>query len=227
MLFTGISQAATPAEGSRSATSQQRLQDDLNRFLTLLITQLQHQDPLDPMDANEFTSQLVQFASVEQQIYQNANLEKLLKLHENSQVAAMVNYLGTVAEVQGRHLLLERGHGEATYTLSENAADTTIAVKDAFGRVVFVTSGETTVGRHGFTWSGRDGNGKTLPDGNYTVEVAARRRDGKLLEVAQTGFGRITGAAAEGGQVKLFLGEASVPMEQVLSVKEGTPRAGG
>ncbi|TVR78065.1 MAG: flagellar hook assembly protein FlgD [Rhodospirillales bacterium] len=227
MLFTGISNAAAPAQGTQSAAKQEQLQDDLNRFLTLLITQLQHQDPLDPMDANEFTAQLVQFASVEQQIYQNANLEKLLKVQENSQVAAMVNYLGTWAEVTGKHLVLEDGAAEATYTLNANAADTTIAVKDAFGRVVFVTAGETTAGRHTFTWSGRDGNGNRLPDGNYTVEVASRNREGRLLEVAQTGFGRITGAAADGGRVSLLLGDAPVPMEEILSVKEGPATAGG
>ena len=63
---------------SSSGTAKAKLDQDLNQFLNLLVTQLKNQDPLDPMDANEFTSQLVQFASVEQQIYQNANLEKLL-----------------------------------------------------------------------------------------------------------------------------------------------------
>lgn len=227
MLLTGTNPAAGPADGTRSAVDQKQLQEDLNRFLTLLTTQLQHQDPLDPMDANEFTAQLVQFASVEQQIHQNTNLEKLLKVQENSQVASMVNYLGTWAEVTGKHLVLEGGAAEATYTLNANAADTTIAVKDAFGRVVFVTAGETTAGRHGFSWSGRDGNGNPLPDGNYTVEVASRSRDGTLMDVAQTGFGRITGAAADGGQVSLLLGDAPVPMEEILSVKEGPATAGG
>ena len=83
--------------GSATATGQatadkRKLDADLNQFLTLLVSQLQNQDPLEPLDANQFTSQLVQFASVEQQIYQNANLEKLLAAQQDAQVASTVGY---------------------------------------------------------------------------------------------------------------------------------------
>ena len=80
MSIIGNVANANPLEGSQSSQAKSKLDDDLNQFLNLLVAQLQNQDPLDPMDANEFTSQLVQFASVEQQIFQNSNLEKLLKL---------------------------------------------------------------------------------------------------------------------------------------------------
>ena len=71
-MIIGSSTSSVP-ENSQSAGAKGKLDDDLNRFLTLLVTQLQNQDPLDPLDATEFTSQLVQFASVEQQIFQNSN----------------------------------------------------------------------------------------------------------------------------------------------------------
>lgn len=219
MIMQGLSGAAA-LDGSRSATSGRQLEEDLNRFLNLLVTQLQNQDPLDPMDANEFTSQLVQFASVEQQIYQNSNLEKLLKATENGQVAAMVNYLGTVAEVSGNTLPLADGAARATYTLAESAAATTLAVKDASGRVVFVAPGEAGSGRHTFSWNGKDTSGRTLPDGAYSLEVSAKRRDGTSADVSQTAFGKISGAAVEGGQVMLFMGGIAVPMDEVLSVQE-------
>jgi flagellar basal-body rod modification protein FlgD len=219
MFMQGLS-ASTSLDGSRSATGGRQLQEDLNRFLNLLVTQLQHQDPLDPMDANEFTSQLVQFASVEQQIYQNANLEKLLKVAENGQVAAMVNYLGTVAEASGNALPLEGGKAKATYALGESVVSTTIAVKDATGRVMFVAPGETGAGQHTFTWNGTDTSGKALPDGAYSLEVSSKRRDGTFADVTQTLFGRISGAAVEGGRVMLFMGTIAVPMDEVLSVQE-------
>lgn len=219
MIMQGLSEA-TALEGSRSAKSGRELQEDLNRFLNLLVTQLQNQDPLDPMDANEFTSQLVQFASVEQQIYQNANLEKLLAATENRQVAAMVNYLGRVAEVSGNMLPLEEGTARATYTLSERVAATTLAVKDATGQVVFVAPGESGSGQHRFTWNGKDTSGRALPEGTYSLEVSAKRRDGTSADVAQTAFGRISGAAVEDGQVMLFMGALAVPMDDVLSIQE-------
>jgi flagellar basal-body rod modification protein FlgD len=223
MIMQGVSGTTAPdgsSSGSKSAASGQQLQEDLNRFLNLLVTQLQNQDPLDPMDANEFTSQLVQFASVEQQIYQNANLEKLLNVAENGQVATMVNYLGTIAEASGNALPLDGGQAMATYTLGESVGSTTIAVKDAAGRVVFVAPGETAAGRHTFAWNGDDGSGQALPDGAYSLEVSAKRRDGTFVDVTQTTFGRISGASVEGGQVLLFMGQIAVPMDEVLSVQE-------
>ena len=69
-MFESISQASSLDPSTKSGAAQAKLNEDLNQFLNLLVTQLKNQDPLDPMDANEFTSQLVQFASVEQQIYQ-------------------------------------------------------------------------------------------------------------------------------------------------------------
>ena len=219
MIMQGVS-GTTALDGSKSAASGEKLQEDLNRFLNLLVTQLQNQDPLDPMDANEFTSQLVQFASVEQQIYQNANLEKLLNVTENGQVAAMVDYLGAIAETSGNAFPLESGQAAATYTLGEGVVSTTVAVKDAAGRVMFVAPGETAAGRHTFTWNGEDSSGQALPDGAYSLEVSAKQRDGTLAEVTQTAFGRVSGASVEDGQVMLFMGPIAVPMDEVLSVQE-------
>ena len=113
--------APTTSAGSKATTDQNKLTGDLNRFLTLLVTQLQNQDPLEPLDANQFTSQLVQFASVEQQINQNANLEKLLTAQSENTMAAAVGYLGATVEVGGNALPLQGGGADASYTLTEQA----------------------------------------------------------------------------------------------------------
>ena len=219
MILQGISDSTATPNG-RAATDQQKLDEDLNRFLNLLITQLQNQDPLDPLDANEFTSQLVQFASVEQQIYQNANLEKLVTGQQNTQVAAMVSYLGTTIEAAGDTMALENGKAVMTYALGENAHETTIAVKNASGEVVAVATGETTTGRHTFEWDGRDSDGAPVADGPYTVEVSAQRSDGSFVDVSTTVFGRVTGASIDDNGVVLSLGEVNVPMESILRVEQ-------
>ena len=100
-MIIGSALNSDPIEGTKSAEASAKLEDDLNRFLNILVTQLQNQDPLDPLDANEFTSQLVQFASVEQQIYQNSNLEKMLNLQETSQISDMVDFIGNKVEFFG------------------------------------------------------------------------------------------------------------------------------
>jgi flagellar basal-body rod modification protein FlgD len=219
MILQGISDSTATA-GGQAASDQQKLEGDLNSFLNLLITQLQNQDPLDPLDANEFTSQLVQFASVEQQIYQNGNLEKLVTGQQNAQVAAMVDYLGTTVEATGNTVTLDNGKAVMTYTLGENAGTTTIALKDASGQVVAVAPGETAAGRHTFEWDGLDSEGTPLPDGAYTVEVGALRPDGSFVDVSTTMFGRVTGATIEDNKVVLSVGDVNVPMESVLRVEE-------
>lgn len=221
MLLDSVSASASTSAGQtgQASADRKRLGDDLNRFLNLLVTQLQNQDPLDPLDANEFTSQLVQFASVEQQIKQNANLEKLLTAQQNGQVAAMVNYLGTTIEIKGNGLFLENGRAEATYTLPDVAKKTTLTVRNTAGQEVFSTSGEVGTGHHTFSWDGRDARGHALPDGAYTLEVSAQRADGSAIDATGTVIGRVTGTGIDNGKVTLFMGEVAVPIENVLSVQ--------
>jgi len=221
MLLNGLSDT-TPTDGTKSASSQAQLQEDLNRFLNLLVTQLKNQDPLDPLDANEFTSQLVQFASVEQQIYQNANLEKLLALQQTSQISSMVDFIGHTVEATGKQIPLEDKKAEFTYTLDTNSAETLINIKDASGITVFAVDGETAVGKHTFTWDGLSLGTMPQPEGVYTVTVTAFDPLRNLQDVEQTVFGRVTGSGAEDGEVSLFLGDIKVPMDDVLSVKETT-----
>ena len=234
MLLSSLSDT-TPNDGTKSSSSKAQLQEDLNRFLNLLITQLKNQDPLDPLDANEFTSQLVQFASVEQQIYQNANLEKLLALQQTSQISSMVDFIGHTVEATGKQVPLKKqpneseftsqftlknNNAEFTYNLDTNSAETIINIKDASGITVYTGDGETAAGKHTFAWDGLAFGTMPQPDGIYTVTVTAFDPLRNLQDVAQTVFGRVTGSGAEDGEVSLFLGDIKVPMDDVLSVKE-------
>ena len=145
MAIQAVSTAATQqATAGKAAGSAAALGDDLNRFLTLLVTQLQNQDPLDPLDTNEFTAQLVQFAGVEQQIQNNANLETLIGIGRASEVAAIVNVIGKRIEAGGTMLALNAGKAEAAYTLSEAAAETKLSVTDGAARWCFEAEGKTT-----------------------------------------------------------------------------------
>ena len=130
MPIIGNVDNSSTIEGSQSAQAKSKLEDDLNQFLNLLVTQLQNQDPLDPLDANEFTSQLVQFASVEQQIFQNSNLEKLLNLQETSQISQMVDFIGNRIEFASHKLPVENGKAEFNYTIPPGTRDRLRAIED-------------------------------------------------------------------------------------------------
>lgn len=208
---------------SQSAQSQAQLQGQLNQFLTLLTTQLKNQDPLNPMDSTQFTSQLVQFASVEQQIYQNANLEKILKAQQSTQTSSLINYIGTTVEVTGKKVPLENGNASFTYTMPSNAKQASITITDQSGNTVFQQDADLTQGKHTFNWDGKDKNGNQLADGTYNVLVSGTDYSGKLLDISQTVFGKVTGASVNSsdGSTQLTLGnDITANYSDVLSVKE-------
>lgn len=205
---------------TKSGQAQAKLEEDLNQFLNLLVTQLKNQDPLEPMDATEFTNQLVQFASVEQQIYQNSNLEKLLNAYHVTQVSNLTGYLGTTVESNGDQMLMENGSAKFSYTLHDDAAATSIMISDSSGQNVFTTKGERFQGRYEFTWDGIDSQGNQLPDGEYTITIAPLDADGVPIDYSQTVYGRVSSAGADEGDVTLFMGEIPVSLSDVVSVAE-------
>lgn len=218
-LFSSVGSTAAVDTSTQAGQSQKKLQDDLNQFLSLLVTQLQHQDPLDPLDANEFTSQLVQFASVEQQIQQNANLEKMLNVQENSQVATMVNYLGKVIETKGQEFNMLNNQAMFTYTLDQGVRENIITISDASGKTMFTAKGSLEKGQHTVVWDGLKNDGTQAADGAYTVTVSAKDADSNLVDVQHTVFGLVTGTGIENGNVSLNMGSVKTDMTNVLSVE--------
>ena len=212
---TGTSTDST----SQSAQSAASLQGDMNQFLNLLTTQLKNQDPLDPMNSNEFTTQLVQFASVEQQIYQNSNLEKLVTLQETNKLSGLVGFIGTRVEVQSNDVVLENGKADFTYTTPSGTATSKVTITDGSGNEVYTADGDNTTGVHSVSWDGTDTNGTQQPDGLYHVTVTNTDNKGNLLDTLQTSFGTVTGAGVVNGTTTIFLGPLRVPEDQVLSVE--------
>lgn len=214
--------AATATAAGKAASDQNKLSGDLNRFLTLLVTQLQNQDPLEPLDANQFTSQLVQFASVEQQISQNANLEKLLAAQTRGGLTDAIGYLGTTIESKGAALPLQDGSASASYTLAKAAAEAVAVVSDASGKMVFSAKVDPSAGQHAFAWDGVATDGRSLPDGTYGLQIVAKSATGASVPVAQTWFAKVTGVGSDANGTQLSVGDGSVRLEDVLSIREST-----
>ena len=221
-MIIGSSTSSVP-ENSESAGAKAKLNEDLNRFLTLLVTQLQNQDPLDPLDATEFTSQLVQFASVEQQIFQNSNLEKLLNLQETNQISQMVDFIGKRVEYFGQELSLEKGNAEFSYVMPLSVVDANVNISNSAGQNVFFAKGDTTAGKHTVIWDGVDKNGNQQSDGKYSVLVSGTDPQGNLVTIEHLMVGSVSGAGVEESQVKLFIGEdIIIDQETIISVRKGT-----
>lgn len=228
MTTVGSTTSTTSTQASTAASSKVSLGSDFNTFLTMLTTQLKNQDPLSPMDSTQFTSQLVQYSSVEQQINANSNLEKLISLQQSASTAQGINYLGQTVEVSGTTLPLQDGSASYTYTLPKAAASTTIQIKDSDGKVVKTVTGDTTAGAHSMTWDGKDSDDTQLSDGKYSINVIATAADGSTLTTTTTTFGKVTKVvndATNGTQLYMEAGDnkdMTVAMSSIVSVKDNS-----
>jgi flagellar basal-body rod modification protein FlgD len=203
---------------SSSITNGASLAETFDTFLTLLTTQLQHQDPLDPMDTNEFTSQLVEFTGVEQAISTNKKLDALLALQSDTQLNDAVAYIDKTVGADGIILMLQDGQSTITYDLGGNAKKATVLVIDEQGNTVRTLQGNTEVGHHELVWDGRDENGNQLADGLYGFLVTAVDTNDKPVPLVQGTAGKVTGVKMVDGEVILEVGELEVALADVLTI---------
>ncbi len=212
--------AATAATGSASRPNG--LANNFDTFLTLLTTQLQNQDPLDPTDTNEFTNQLVAFAGVEQQIRTNDNLETLSDMVASAQNTAAVNFLGREATIRG-----DRGENSGTgigfeYSLPIPAEKVELQVLDDRGRLVYRQDGETGAGAHEFVWPGTNSVGTAQPPGIYQIRVAAEGTDGNVIPAQTFVRGLVSEVETSTSGPVLTVSGTQVPLQNVIAVRDPT-----
>lgn len=209
-----------PNSGGGTQAASTALADTFDTFLALLTTQLQHQDPLDPMKSEQFTTQLVQFAGVEQSINTNKKLEQLIELQTSSQLNSAVSYIGKIVEVVAEELMLEDGATKISYGLDHNAATTVITIVDLDGNAVRTINGEIAAGRHEFAWDGRNDNGNQVPDGVYGFSVVSVDQDDETVDTVSASLGRVTGVEIVDDALMLNIGEMGVPFDSLFAVRD-------
>lgn len=221
------------ATNQKSATSMSSLGDTFDSFLILLTQQMKNQDPLKPMDATQFTTQLVQFTQVEQQIRQNQNLEAMIVLEHSTLVSSMVSYLGKTVDTRGESVFLaEGGTPDISYTMPEGAAKVELTITDASGTVLRTVTldkaTETSKGAHVYTWDGKNNSGTVMAEGTYNVKFRAldgtgqeaKAANGVPIVVGTTASGKVTNVTIVDGQIILTVGGAKIPLAEVSSVRE-------
>jgi flagellar basal-body rod modification protein FlgD len=213
----------TSAPGSSNAEKTAvKLADTFDSFLTLLTTQLTHQDPLEPLDPNEFTDQLVAFTNVEQSIATNKNLEQLLALYQSNELASAVSFIGKAVEAPGATSVLKNGSARWSYQLEAESAATTVKIVDSVGKTVFQAIGETGLGRHEIEWDGNDSLGNPLPDGPYTLLVSAADSQNTAIDSTTNLIATAQGVLTEDGVNKVDVGGFTVPLSSIVAVNSDT-----
>ena len=218
MTVSGISGSSST---SASASARQGIADNFDTFLQLLTTQLKNQNPLDPLDTNQFTQQLVQFSSVEQQLKTNDFLSALVSSNGNSVNTNAVSYIGKTVTASGTRSELANGKAVWSFSLPD-AADVSVTIKDADGNTVYTETGQLQSGAGQFTWDGKDTQGNTMPEGTYSITMQGTTAEGKSVNISTETTGVVTGVDFTGSEPVLLIGEARINLSGVTSVRETT-----
>jgi flagellar basal-body rod modification protein FlgD len=200
----------------------QMLASNFQTFLSLLTTQLKNQDPLSPVDSNEFTAQLTQMAGVEQQLLTNDLLTSLLSAQQGDGLTGAAQYIGKNATAVWAATRFEDGEASWSYELAANAASATLQVLDAAGKVVW--SGEApdkTNGLHDFKWDGQTTGGGQVDDGGvYTLKVLAKDGAGQDVDSQVLIRGRVTGVEMYDGKPFVIVGKSIMPVSSLIALEE-------
>lgn len=209
-----------PTTSSTSTTGSDEL--DKDTFLRLLTTQLQNQDPLNPMANEDFIAQLAQFSSLEQLQGVNGQLETLNIVNSSMNNASMVNLLGqeVVAYSDTFHYSGE-GEQEVMFDAASSFASATVTIRDEEGNVVdTVTLGAYDEGEGSFKWDGQGISG-TMEEGNYTFSVTATDANGNDVAVSGMVQGIIDEMSFANGAAEPSINGVAISIGNIIRLATG------
>ena len=190
-----------------------------DEFLKLFLSQLKHQDPLNPMDSAEFTAQLAQFSSVEQLFKINGNIESLAEIQGGSSRFQAIELIGKNIEAEGNIISIKEGETGHGSFITNDKAECTVHIKDTYGNTVRdMGMGTIDAGLHSFKWDGRDSNGKTVDEGFYVFSVDGLMTSGDSTYGRTYIKGQVDRINMEGDEPLVFIGDMALSMSQIVDI---------
>jgi len=178
---------------SNTAENREANEDAEQRFLKLLTTQLKNQDPLNPMENAEVTSQLAQMSTVDGIERLNGLFQKFLDGQESAEAMQAANMVGRGVLVPGKNMILTEAGGMGGFELKQPADEVTLTIKDSAGlEVAKMELKDLESGSHNYVWDGTAVDGSGAAKGMYTVSVTAKA-GGEEISVNPLEFGEVTG----------------------------------
>lgn len=217
-MVDAVSTAA--ATSDTGALGRARLAENFDTFLSLLTTQLKNQDPLSPLDSNQFTQQIVQMTGVEQQLLTNDLLKKLVS-NTGSGVSTAVSLIGKEVRADADVSALKGGKAEWTYNLDRAATDVKLEVLDDKGRVIrSIAPTDNKAGDHRFTWDGKSAAGTPMAEGVYSLRVTAKDGSGATVKSTVFADGLVTGVEQKDGSTLLTINGAQVAWDKIIAIRQ-------
>jgi flagellar basal-body rod modification protein FlgD len=222
-VVSGTTPASSSSSSSSSgstlgATANNTIAGNFQTFLTLLTTQLQNQNPLDPLDTNQFTQQLVEFAGVEQQLKTNDSLSTLVTLQQSAEATQALEYVGKTAIVAGNTAAMV--NSSAAWELNVPATGTiNISIANSSGQTVYSGTFSANAGNNQpFTWNGQGSDGTQWPDGAYTMTATETDGSGNTVAVPTQIGGTISAVDLTQSPPLLSINGQSYTMSQIKAI---------
>ncbi len=198
-VFAALNGSSGSSNQSSSAADMQ------DNFLTLFVTQLKNQDPLNPMDNAQMTTQLAQISTLKGIEAMNTSLSSLLSAYNTSQALQAAGAIGSQILVEGTGLTLSGGNAQGGATLASPADSVVLTIKDASGRVVQTEElGKQEAGTIAFSWDGKNSAGVQQADGQYTFSVKATS-GGVSVNATPVQVGKVAAVVKSGSSFVLEL----------------------
>jgi flagellar basal-body rod modification protein FlgD len=216
--MTSIPASAASSSTSTTGADKSMSAGNFQTFLTLLTTQLKNQNPLDPLDTNQFTQQLVEFAGVQQQLNTNDSLSTLVSLQQATQSTEALSYVGKTAIVKGNTATMT--NSEAVWAVSIPTASTMdVSIANSTGQTVFTGTFNVAAGNdQPFAWNGQGSDGTQWPDGNYTLTATAKDSTGNSVGVTTAVGGVVSSVDLTQSPPLLTIGGQTYTVSQVQSI---------
>jgi flagellar basal-body rod modification protein FlgD len=209
---------SSSSSSNAANSSLDQLASNFNSFLTLLTTQLQNQDPLSPMDTNQFTQQLVEFAGVQQQVDMNTNMQTLISLQQTSEATSAMQMIGSNVTLNATSSALTSSTPASWNLNSAGPATANVTITNASGGVVFTGTTSLNAGSNAYTWNGTGNTGQTWPAGQYTIAVTATSATGQAVTVTPQVSGTVSGVDLTKTPPQLVIGGQDYAMSAVQAV---------
>jgi flagellar basal-body rod modification protein FlgD len=189
-------------------------------FLKMFLAQLSYQDPLNPMQATEFSVQLAQFSSLEQLFNVNDNLELLKDAQDQGSHFQPLDLIGKEVVADGNVLSLEEaGTSKGSFTL-DRAAECTAVIRDANGYSIrMIPLGVLEPGQQQFEWDGHDDGGHRKASGIYSFEISAVTETGEFLNVETGISGQVTRVDLTQETPQLYVGSIPLSMSEIMEIR--------
>lgn len=170
---TSVLESSKVSSSNQNSTSKANSTLDKDAFLKLFVTQLNNQDPTEPMDTSEMTSQLAQYSTVEQLQNLNTSVDTASTSYNSTQAIRASSLVGTTVLAPASSASVDTSSGlTGNVVLTESSSDTKVAVHDSNGNLVRTLDlGSQSSGTSSFTWDGKDEAGNTLPSGTYSFSA--------------------------------------------------------